>query len=226
MTRVASVTMACTVALLTAGAERAWAQTPLPGRVEVAAGGLWIAAQTLGSGDANETTSTGSARPLFTAASTLAAAPAFEARAAVKLTRALELESWATYARPALRVQLGSDAENAPSITATESLQQLTVGAGANWYFLRRRPTRVFPFVGGGAGYLRQLHEGATLAQTGECYQAGGGVKVLLTSRIRKHLKGAGVRADARAFVRSKGVAFDGRRAPSLALGVSLFVRF
>ena len=32
-----------------------------------------------------------------------------------------------------------------------------------------------------------------------------GGAKVMLTSRMRKHLKGAGIRADARAFIRSKG---------------------
>ena len=38
--------------------------------------------------------------------------------------------------------------------------------------------------------------------------------------------KGAGVRVDVRAFVRSKGVAFDDGAKTSPAAGASLFVRF
>lgn len=225
MKRTAQV--ATLAAALAGGAARASAQTTvLPGRVEFGVGGLWIGAESLGTADANETTSTGAARRLFTATSTLAAAPALDVRAGVKVTPALEAEVSATYAQPQLRVQLSADTEGAASITATESLQQFTVGGGANWHFLPRRPSRIVPFIGGGGGYLRQLHTGATLAQTGQFYQAGGGVKVMLSSRIRKHLKGAGIRADARAFIRSKGVSFDGRRSASLALGASFFVRF
>ena len=73
---------------------------------------------------------------------------------------------------------------------------------------------------------MRQLHEQATLLDTGRFYEFGGGVSGLLVSRRHMHTKGIGVRADLRALVRSKGVAFDGGSKMSPAAGASLFVRF
>ena len=40
--------------------------------------------------------------------------------------------------------------------------------------------SRLAPFVAGGAGYLRQLHEDRTLAETGQIYYAGGGARYWL----------------------------------------------
>jgi hypothetical protein len=77
-----------------------------------------------------------------------------------------------------------------------------------------------------GAGYLRQLHEQGTFLQTGSFYQFGGGVSGLLVPGGRFHTKGVGVRADVRALIRSKGVAFDGGSKTSPAAGAALFVRF
>ena len=37
--------------------------------------------------------------------------------------------------------------------------------------------SRILPFVTGGGGYLRQLHEGDTLAETGRIYYVGGGAR-------------------------------------------------
>jgi hypothetical protein len=213
------------IAWVAAASPAAAQSTATSGRVEVGGGLLWIGPQPLGSRTATETTGTGGTLPLFTETSTLSGAPGVDVRIAAKVTPTFEAEASASYARPTVRTQLGNDFESAPALTATERLQQFTVSGGANWYFLRRSST-VTPFLGASAGYLRQLHENATLAQTGQQYQVGGGVKVMLTSRVHQRVKGAGIRADARALIRSNAIAFDGRRPASLAIGISLFFRF
>jgi hypothetical protein len=77
-----------------------------------------------------------------------------------------------------------------------------------------------------GGGYLRQLHEQATLVETGRFYQFGGGVSALLVSGSHFHTSGAGVRFDVSALVRSGGVAFDGGAKTSPSAAASGFVRF
>jgi hypothetical protein len=113
-------------------------------------------------------------------------------------------------------------------VTATETVQQFTLGGNVLWYLMEsRRPSRRFaPFAMAGAGYLRQLHEQGTLLATGRFYQVGGGVSGLLVSRRHFHTTGVGVRADVRALVRSKGVAFDDGSRVSPAAVAALFVRF
>jgi len=200
---------------------------PVAGRLELAAGLLWAGGQPLGSRDANLTTGTGATLRLFSTTSELAAAAGFEARVGVRVTRAFDVEASASYGTPELRTRVSNDLENTTGATPSESVKQYTVGAGVLWYApLRKSSSRVRPFVIGGAAYLRQLHEAATLVATGQTYQIGGGAKVLLASRTRKTIKAAGVRLDARAIVRTKGIAFDGRRSISPAADASLFVRF
>src|SRR5207248_2905252 len=143
--------------------------TPGPGRIELSAGASRIGTQTYGSADATETTGTGSTSRLFTTSAELGSAPAFDLRVGVRLAGTLVVEADASYARPELRVTIGSDVEGAAGVTAIERIQQFTVGGGATWYV----PTanRLVPFVTGGAGYLRQLHAGALLVDTGRYYQ-------------------------------------------------------
>lgn len=199
----------------------------IPGRLELGAGLLWIGGQPLGSRDANLTTGTGSTLRLFSSTSDLRPVTGFEGRVGVKLTRAVEGEVVASYATPRLRTRVSNDTENSAGATATESVQQYNVGAGVVWYALTPRAgARARPFVTAGASYLRQLHEAATLVVTGQTYYIGGGAKLLIVSRPRTALKVIGVRLDARAVVRTKGITFDGRRSISPAVGASLFARF
>lgn len=216
--------------LVTGGWVSAAAAQPvsaIPGRLELAAGLLWTGAQPLGSRDANLTTGTGSTLRLFSSTSDLRPVPGFEGRVGVKLTRAIEAEALASYATPQLRTRVSNDTETSAGATVTESVQQYNVGAGVIWYALGPGfGGRVRPFVTGGASYLRQLHEWATLVATGQTYHVGGGAKLVLASRPRKILKVVGVRLDVRAIVRTKGITFDGRRSISPAVGASLFARF
>jgi hypothetical protein len=199
-----------------------------PGRFEVALGSQWIGHQGLGSNNANETTSAGGSQKLFSTSSDLVGAAGLEGRIGVRLRRSLEAEVEASYAKPPLRITISSDFESAAPVTASETIQQFTFGAGVVWYLpsRARRTTRLAPFLTAGGGYLRQLHESATLLETGHFYQFGGGMKYLLASRPTRQLKGVGVRVDVRALVRSKGIAFDAGHYTSPVIGASLFVRF
>ena len=199
----------------------------IPGRLELGAGLLWTGAQPLGSRDANLTTGTGSTLRLFSSTSDLRPVAGLEGRVGVKLTRTIEAEVLGSYATPQLRTRVSNDTENSAGATVTESVQQYNVGAGVIWYALAPKSgARALPFVTAGASYLRQLHEMATLVATGQTYYVGGGAKLLLASRPRKALKVVGIRLDARAVVRTKGITFDGRRSLSPAFGASLFTRF
>jgi hypothetical protein len=204
------------------------AQSPVPpGTIDAAFGIAWAAAQPLGSGDAHETTPTGGAFRIFTASTTLASATAVEGRIGLRVTRHLELLASGSYGTPTLRISLSGDSENAAAVTATERIQQFTLGGGALWYIGRwRTGNRLAPFVTGEAAYLRQVHDGNTLIQTGREYQIGGGIKYPLVQRNRGRLKSIGVRVDVRAVLRTRGLAFDAGVHTSPSFGASSYVRF
>jgi hypothetical protein len=198
-----------------------------PGRLELSAGSLRIGRQMLGSTSANETTGAGGTFTLFHTSTELASLSGVEGRVGVRVWRGVEAEVEASYGKPQLKVSISNDVENAAQVIAVEPIQQITVGAAVLWSVpYRQWGGRLVLFLTAGAGYLRDVHEAQTLIDSGRYYQVGGGVKVLLVSRSRSFFKGLGVRADARAIVRSKGVAFDEAGHASPAIGVSVFVRF
>ena len=209
-------------------ASSAAAQPADPGpRFNLGIGVIWDGRQPLGGNIAKETTAAGGASTLFSTSSELAGAAGAAARLGVRLTRSLVAEAEASYLKPELRIAISGDAENAAAVTALDTTQQFTIGGGVVWYLPGRRwSPRFAPFATAGGGYLRQLHEQNTFLQTGRYYQLGGGLSTLLVKDPHVHIKGVGIRADLRALVRSKGVAFDGGSKTSPAAGLSAFVRF
>jgi hypothetical protein len=198
-----------------------------PGRIEVSVGGLWMGHQALGSNDANETTPLAGTQKIFTTSSDLANVAGLEGRIAVRVIRSLEAEVQVSYGTPQLKISISSDIENAPAVTAIESVQQFTIGAGVVWYVpFRPRTARLAPFLTAGGGQLRQIHEERTLLQTGVYYQVGAGMKYLLFARARGLVNALGARVDVRAVVRREGVAFDDSTHTSPAVGAAAFVRF
>ena len=117
-----------------------------------------------------------------------------------------------------LRIAISGDTEGAP-VTATEMMQQFTIGGNASGNLphgggraLRRSRCR--------AGYLRQLHDRATLVETG--------LPVWRRRRLSAphfHTSAVGARVMWRPRS-SKGVAFDAGAHTSPAVGASVFVRF
>jgi hypothetical protein len=224
MTRAALAAAAIVAAL---SVSRASAQEPPRGRVEAGAGVTWMGSASAGSAEAAETTPSGGISPIFRTAGTLTGAAGLRAHAAVRLTRAIEAEAVASYTKPTLEVSVSNDIENAAPVVARETVTQYVVGGGALWYVpLRRMSGRLRPFVAGHAAYLRQLHESATLAATGQSYQIGGGVKYFVPVQRRSLVKGVGIRGDAGVAARRKGVLFDERVRFAPIVAASAFVRF
>ena len=150
------------------------AQPAAPGqrhRFEVSFGGLWIAGAPLGTDVADLRANRVPAAPftLFTTDTRWASAPGFDARVSYCLTRSLAIEAGLVRVQPELRTSIAADAEGAAPLTVTERLDQYFIDASVVWLVnhLRFRE-RTVPFVSGGAGYLRQLHEGRTLVETGQ----------------------------------------------------------
>jgi hypothetical protein len=90
----------------------------------------------------------------------------------------------------------------------------------------RRLGRRTIPFVAGGAGYLRQLHQGRTFIEQGHVYHLGGGIRHWLIARDRGFIKAAGLRADGGVYVFVSGISFDGHPRPQAAASGSVFVAF
>lgn len=222
---------ACVLATLTAAAlcsTPVAAQTPTappPPRFEVAVGPTWIGGGSMGARDALETTASGGPFPLFAASTDLAPAPGLEGRLGVRVTRTLHVEAALSYTKAQLRTTISRDAEGAAETIAREPIGQLIVEGEALVSLSRWRApgARVTPFVSAGAGYLRQLHDGAVLVETGWTYQLGGGVKVVLATRGGSRLRVIGLRGQARAIGRTNGVALDRRSHLSPVLSASLY---
>jgi hypothetical protein len=214
-------------ATLHASPASAQAVSPPASRFELGIGGLWMGTESFGTKAATETTSSGAATPLFNTSSDLSGAVGVEGRIGVRVFRSLVAEADGSYLKPQLRIATSGDTEGAAPVTATETVQQFTVGGDVLWYLpAAHRSPRIAPFLMAGAGYLRQLHEQGTLVGAGRYYQLGGGASLLLVSRRRFHTNGVGLRLDFRALIRSKGIAFDGGSTTSPAAGVSAFARF
>jgi hypothetical protein len=206
------------VVLLTSRA--AAAQTD--GKYEVAAGVRFVGPEPFGKVDATETNAGGGTFRLFTADSTLDALLGFEARLGIRISPALRIETTGSYGASDLKIALSSDVENAATVTATERIAQFTIEGAAVMELTRWHVgAHGAPFISGGAGYVRALHEDRILVDEGVLWHAGGGINLILRSTLRRAL---GVRLDARALFQ-RGIINDGVHA-SPAFGASVFVRF
>src|SRR5258707_13898891 len=103
MTRTSGAIIGAFAMLIATRSAEAQTTAP-PGRVEIGGGILWIGGQSMGTRNATETASAGSPLTLFTAASTLDAAPPAGFHGAGRATRATEMERSATSGRPTVRV--------------------------------------------------------------------------------------------------------------------------
>ena len=198
-------------------------------RVDVVVGGGLLAGAGLGSKDATLRANSTTPQPyrLFTAVSRFSAAPLFEIRSSVPLNRRLEIEGGLVLTHPELRSAIGNDVENPAALTIVERVDQ---------YFIDARlivmidelslGDRTVPFVEGGGGYLRQLHEGQAVVEHGHLYHLGAGLKHWMVARDRGAIKGAGVRGDARVYVMARGISFGNRPRPRAAISGSFFVSF
>jgi len=204
------------------------------GRFEISGGAGIIGGTDLGTATATLSGSgvpTGSPITLFDTETKIEGGPRYEARMAWRFSRALQVEGGVAINRSHLTTRITNDFEQAPDTEASESFTEYAIEAGLLFHLnkLTFAGGRARPFVAGGAGYLRQVHEDQTVIETGQSAYAGGGVTFTLRQAPRKaFIEGFGLRADVRANFRSGGFEHsddDGATfAPSVTGGV--FIRF
>ena len=91
-----------------------------------------------------------------------------------------------------------------PDTTAEETVSHYLFEGSLVWHLrhLSFASGRAIPYLAGGAGYLRELHEGNQLVETGQEYHALGGLKYWLGSRARRF----GLRIEGGVSARKKGI--------------------
>jgi hypothetical protein len=168
------------------------------GRLQVGVGVGWLGGAALGEQPADLRAASGGPYRLFESENDLSSTSAFETRVGIALTPRYQIEGRAAISRPELRATVSSDAEATGSFTIAESLDQYVFDGGVVIRFAEWAGMGLTPFASAGAGYVRQLHEGQALVETGHLFYVGGGFTHPLFSRPQGLIRAAGVRADVR----------------------------
>jgi hypothetical protein len=200
---------------------------PHTGTVEVSGGGTFSGGYDLGSISADETRNTGAGTGpfvLFTATSRAKPTVGLQARLGVFVAKSAALEAGVQFARPILSSQLSGDAESAPDVTATETLTRLVVDGSLVLHLsgLSFAGGKGVPFVLGGGGYIRELHEKNEVIETGHEYHAGAGLHLWFGQG--KHR--LGLRTDVGVSVRNGGADLSDTKHTVPTAGVSLAYLF
>ena len=203
------------------------ARPPAPRRIELAIGAGFAGGVTLGTRDATLQSNNTSGSPfrLFSSDTRLSPAAVVEGRLGYRLTPRLTIEAAMTVGRPDLTTSLSADAENAVPVEAREKLTEYVVAGGASWRLLSGARRRWTPFVSGGAGLARHVHEDRVLIESGIDGYVGGGLIYPLGS-ARTTTPRSGVRLDARLHLLSGGVADGAGVSPRGVLTGGVFVTF
>jgi hypothetical protein len=226
MIRAAAVLLLLAVLPLPAAAQGI--RKPRVRLIEVSGGVGLIGGGSLGEQDANLRANSTPAEPyrLFSTDATFRRAGVLEARLGTTLTSRYAIEGRFAFSRPELRAVISADVEGAPGLTVVERVDQYVIDGALLVLFNEARLGGVVPFASAGAGYVRQLHEGLTVIESGRIYHVGGGIRHRFFSRNRGFTRTAGVRADARLDLLSGGISIDDGPRPHLAISGSLFVGF
>jgi hypothetical protein len=195
------------------------------GRWDISAGIRLLGAVGLGRVDALQTGNGRTPLALFTTESEQTRSAGWQVIAGRQIADDLQVEAAFSVHPTLLATRIAGDVEGAAGTRATEPNTLLQVEGGVRWTPSRltlTRRTQLFASAGG--GYLRQLHAGRTLVETGRSVYVGGGV-------LRSMWQGAngtavGVRLDGRVVGLLGGVAFDRKLRATPALTVAAQLRF
>jgi hypothetical protein len=227
--RVGRETGSCAALLLALAVPSSAQEAPqLPdNRVTINAGVAWLGGYDVGTSTAelrgNGTGSTTAPFTLLTADSRFSTATAPELRVGLSLTRRLAIEGGVSLSHPRIGVSIKADPETAAQELPGEELQQYVFDGGLSWQLPIHMGRRLAPFVTTGAGYLRQLHEDRTLAETGRIFYAGGGARYWLRGG-HDQSRPIGLRSEFRVNMRSKGIDFEDKTRTYPTFSVFVFI--
>ena len=202
-------------------AQSAAAAGPRTGRLELSGGVVFVGGYGLGEKNAELTPNSGSSRfDEFTTDNQVRQAFGVQARIGFVVTPALVVEGGLRFTRPVYEVRVSGDVENAADTTIKETLSQYVFDGSVVWQFSRQG--RAVPFVFGGAGYLRELHEEGALVEEGVEYHAGGGLKWWFGEGGRRF----GVRGEVGISIRDGGFDFKDSQRVVPVVGGSVIYTF
>ena len=196
-----------------------------PKRWELGGGVRWTTAVPFDTADANERDPTGAPFRLFAVETKLENAFGAHLYIAPRLTRSLRLEAAGSYSAPQLTASVTDDVESGADTVADEKVTQLGIEVALLYEFRNDRLSRPnVPFIFGGGGFSRELHEGQTLVETGQSLFGGAGIKgYFMRGQVRRSV---GLRFDARAVFRMNGVALDDQMHIGAVFTASVFKQF
>ena len=223
----------CAVVLAAAFPSAARAQVylgsdaPHAGSWEASGGAIWSDGYDLGSRSADLTGNTGTGTgpfELFTADTKVGTATGVLGRIGVYLSRSVALEGGVQFSRPVVSSRLTDDFEDADDTTATETITRYVLDGAVVFHLtgLSFAGGKGVPFLTGGVGYLRELHDRDELIETGVTYQGGAGLKLWFGRGAKRF----GVRADVGVAMRDGGFDFSEDRRTVPTAGFSLLYLF
>jgi hypothetical protein len=195
---------------------------PRRGSFEAAGGAMFAPGFDMGSVTAELTRSTPTETfDLFTSDSEVSEFPGAFVRLGYYLAESVSVEGGFRYARPTLSVRLSGDAEATPDVTADETVSHYLFEGSVLWHLrnLSFASGSAIPYLSGGGGYLRELHEGNQLVETGQEYHALAGLNFWLGSGRHRF----GLKLEGGMSARKKGFDSDDslRMQPIVFAGVS-----
>lgn len=195
-------------------------------RLVLDGGVVWSGSYAIGDSTAQLRGNAAGASPppftLFSASSEVGSVASAVARVGFTLTPRLVIEGGATFGMPRVHVAISQDPEASQQQLEGEQLKQYLFDAAVVWHLPMGWGARMRPFIIGGGGYLRQLHEERTLVETGQVYYGGFGARYWFRggSGARRAI---GVRGDIRANLRRGGIDFEDQTRIFPTLAVHLF---
>jgi hypothetical protein len=205
-----------------ASAQVVWTpEKPRRGSIEIGGGLSWAGAFDVDSLPANLTANAGNQAPpfvLFNTETRVGGVSGLQARIGLFVTPSVAVEARVTYNRPVVSVRVFDDFEGAPGLTAEQTMSRYGFDGSVVLYRGGAGARRAVPFLMAGAGYLRELHEGNELMETGRSFHGGAGVNYWLTQGRRR----LALRGEALIVVRDGAFGSDDRRRAHPSLGATL----
>jgi len=226
--RFAQFALICVAMVVSSGVARAQEAPILRAhRFTIGAGLVWSGAYDIGEATAQlRGNGPGASAPpvtLFTTDARVTSAVSPELRVGFAMTRRVVLEFGVSMTQPHIGVAIGGDTEAPSQQLPGEKIEQYLFEGGATWQPPIRIGSRIAPFIAGGAAFLRQLHEDRTLAETGQIYHAGGGVRYFLRGGHGTG-RAVGLRGEARVNFRHDGIDFENTMRTYSTFLLSIFV--
>ncbi|MCC7008573.1 MAG: hypothetical protein IT184_07125 [Acidobacteria bacterium] len=132
-----------------------------------------------------------------------------EAGVAAFLSRRVGVEASGSWLRQQIRTTISDDYEGAAPVTLTQPMYRLAV-EGALVVMLAQDP-KSGVFLRAGGGWMQEMTDGATLAETGATAAAGLGMKYWWRDRPVGRGARIGLRVEARLLARTRGLTFGSR---------------